>query len=591
VPDLTDLERDTLAEVGNISLGSSATALSVLLNREVQITTPRLEVLEMSEIQLDYPLPCLAVEVDYTVGLEGSNLLLIKESDAIIIAALMMNEPYEGKEGPMGEIEQSAVQEAMNQMMGSMATSMAELFMRPIDISPPQVERYDLSKEKFTIQGYEADSMFVRVEFNMLVEDIIDSVMVQIIPIEFAKTMTGYLLPGASDSAPAPEQDSLSGSEAVPEDLHVTEEIDHTGGPEISAESSIETSFSEPGSVGLSDLEKDTISEVGNISLGSSATALSVLLNKSVDITTPKLEIIKVGEIQKKYPVPCLLVEVDYTVGLKGSNVLLVKESDALIIAALMMGEEPVGKEGPLTEIEMSAVQESMNQMMGSMATSMSELFQRTIDISPPRVEMIDLTNNRVMLGDLNPEDDIVHVAFSIKVEDIIDSVMVQVIPIEFAREMAGYLLHDQFDMATSVIEEGPADIPAVEYSIPEVTPDLKETEAVAEAPVIQQPVKQPIRRPAPKTQDQIDIQKLELVRDIPMDVTVVLGSTRLPLGMLFSLDKGGIVELDCSENDPVEIMANDRLLARGEVVLMNDQLGVRITEIQFEEVIESYGI
>jgi len=110
--------------VGNISLGSSATALSVLLNREVQITTPRLEVLEMSEIQLDYPLPCLAVEVDYTVGLEGSNLLLIKESDAIIIAALMMNEPYEGKEGPMGEIEQSAVQEAMNQMMGSMATSM-----------------------------------------------------------------------------------------------------------------------------------------------------------------------------------------------------------------------------------------------------------------------------------------------------------------------------------------------------------------------------------------------------------------------------------------------------------------------------------
>ena len=589
--DLTALERDTLAEVGNISLGSSATALSVLLNREVQITTPRLEVLEMSEIQMDYPLPCLAVEVDYTVGLEGSNLLLIKESDAIIIAALMMNEPFEGKEGPMGEIEQSAIQEAMNQMMGSMATSMAELFMRPIDISPPQVERYDLSKEKFTIQGYEADAMFVRVEFNMLVEDIIDSVMVQIIPIGFAKTMTGYLLPDASDSAPEPEQSPVSGPEAAPEDLHVKDEADHAGGADRSAESSIDTAFSEPGSAGLTDLEKDTISEVGNISLGSSATALSVLLNKKVDITTPKLEIFKVGDIQEKYPVPCLLVEVDYTIGLKGSNVLLVKESDALIIAALMMGEEPGGKEGPMSEIEMSAVQESMNQMMGSMATSMSELFQRTIDISPPRVELIDLANDRVMLGELNPEDDIVHVAFSIKVEDIIDSVMVQVIPVEFAREMAGYLLHDQFEVATPDVEESPADIPAIEYSIPEATPDIKETETAVETPVYEQPVKQPARRPIAKTQDQLDIQKLELVRDIPMDITVVLGSTRLPLGMLFSLDKGGIIDLDCSENDPVEIMANDRLLARGEVVLMNDQLGVRITEIQFEEVIESYGV
>ncbi len=589
--DLTALERDTLAEVGNISLGSSATALSVLIDREVQITTPRLEVLEMSEIQMDYPLPCLAVEVDYTVGLEGSNLLLIKESDAIIIASLMMNEPFEGKEGPMGEIELSAVQEAMNQMMGSMATSMAELFMRPIDISPPQVKRCDLAKEKFMIQGYEAQAKFVRVEFNMLVEDIIDSVMVQVIPIGFAKTMTGYLLPEASDSAPAPEQDSASGPEAAPEDLHVTEEADYNGETASPIERATDISFSEPGSVGLSDIEKDTISEVGNISLGSSATALSILLDKAVDITTPKLEIVKVGDIQKKYPVPCLLVEVDYTTGLKGSNVLLVKESDALIIAALMMGEAPEGKEGPLSEIEMSAVQEAMNQMMGSMSTSMSELFQRTIDISPPRVELIDLANDRVMLGELNPEDDIVHVAFSIKVEDIIDSVMVQVIPIEFAREMAGYLLHDQFDMTTLAPEEAPADIPAIEYTIPEIAPDPKEFEKAEDVPVYEQPVRQPARRPVPKTQDQVDFQKLELVRDIPMDITVVLGSTRLPLGMLFSLGKGGIVDLDCSENDPVEIMANDRLLARGEVVLMNDQLGVRITEIQFEEVIESYGV
>jgi flagellar motor switch protein FliN/FliY len=588
--ELSSLEKETIGEVGNISLGASATALSVILNREVDITTPRLEQLHLSDVQRNYPIPCLAVEVSYTTGLQGSNMLLIKEKDAVIIAAMMMGETFEGKEGPLNEIELSAVQEAMNQMMGSMATSMSELFTRAIDITPPKIERIDMAEEKIMFGEYSDEDLFVQVEFNIKVEDIINSVMVQVIPVAFARQMAGYLLGEVSDSASASAPEADAGAEAGSEQKSdVAAEFNNNA-----VEEAIIAPTGQEGEE-LSDLEKDTLGEVGNISLGSSATALSLLLNRSVEITTPKVEIIKVKDIQKKYPIPCLLVEVDYIEGLRGSNVLLVKEDDALIIAALMMGEEkPKDKEDPLTELEMSAVQEAMNQMMGSMATSMSELFMRTIDISPPRMELIDLSDEREMLADMDSEDSIVHVEFSIKVEDMIDSVMVQVIPMEFAREMAGYLLKDHYgedDLTSQTVKT-----PAQKSAPPE--PEIVEKEEIKREIPSEKAADRKPAKPQPSTSaplfkgiSDLDLEKLDLVRDVPMDITVVLGTTRMPLGGLFALDKGGTVELDCNVNDPVEIIANDRLLARGEIVMINDQLGVRITEIQFEEVLDQYNV
>ncbi len=560
--ELTLLEKDTIGEVGNISLGASATALSTILDRSVEITTPRLEVVSLDAIRQEYPHPCLVVDVKYIVGLEGSNLLIIKERDAIIIAAIMMGESFEGKEGPLNEIEQSAVQEAMNQMMGAMATSMAELFQRPIDISPPQVKTCTLAGDSNLFADYGEDQQFVRVEFSMKVEDIIDSVMVQVIPVEFARNMAAHLLGDYSETAPGSEEIDTAGAGAVAE--------------ETALETFISSGADEVDKYGLSELEKDTISEVGNISLGSSATALSVILDKAVEITTPKLNVVQIKDIQEKYPIPCVMVDVEYTVGLQGSNMLLVKKADAMIIASLMMGEEPhEDKDAILSEIEMSAVQEAMNQMMGSMATSMSDLFQRPIDISPPRMELIDLGDERLMLSNLDPEEYVVHVEFNIKVEDIIDSVMFQVVQLDFARTMAGYLLGGAMDSA------------------PEAAGEVKRDERLEkDGGYFEEPARQSTLAPAAaRLPLSVDLQKLELVKDIPMDVTVILGSARVALGKLFALGRGGIVDLDCSANDPVEIMANDRLLAKGEIVMVNDQLGVRITEIQFEEVIESYGI
>ncbi len=543
--ELSLLEKDTIAEVGNISLGASATALSTILNKSVDITTPRLEVLPLDQVQQTYPVPCIAVKVEYTAGLQGSNMLLIKEEDALIIAALMMGESHEDKAGPLTEIELSAVQEAMNQMMGSMTTSMSELFQRPIDISPPGVTLINLAEEKETLEEISDEDQVVQVEFTMKVEDIIDSFMVQVIPVEFARQMANDLLSGEAGMASVSDEELL-----------------------------------------LSDLERDTIAEVGNISLGASATALSTILNTMVDITTPKLNIIKVDQIQEKYPLPCVLVEVDYTSGLEGRNILLIKQEDAAVIASMMMGESGEDKDRPLSEIELSAVQEAMNQMMGSMATSMSELFQRPIEISPPKMTLIDLAEDVTLLKGLRPDEDVVHVEFTIKVEDVIDSVMLQVIPIKFAKTMTSFLLSGgAAEPPTEVIEEVDDNDIDISSIVGEVIAETEKQQPAAE-PV--QPEKEPDTYRLPPT---ADIQKLEMVKDIPMDIIVVLGSTRLPLGELFSLNTGGIVGLNCSASDPVEIMANDRLLAKGEVVMINDQLGVRITEIQLEEVMDSYGI
>ncbi len=582
---LSVLEKDTIAEVGNISLGASATALSTILDKMVDITTPRLDVLDSADLQQKYPVPCLVVEVEYISGLEGKNVLLIKERDAVKIAAMMMGEAPDNKVGPLNEIETSAVQEAMNQMMGSMATSMSELFQKTIAISTPKIDLINLGDEEPALSTLKEAEKVVQVEFSMKVEEIIDSVMVQVIPLEFAKKMAAQLLGEEPESALAPDENT-AGPEA---DAGSDQQEEQSGEIEKDA---IETAAIDFGdqtaqTVLLSDLEKDTVGEVGNISLGASATALSVLLNKTVEITTPHLEVRKIKEISEDYPLPCLLVEVDYSSGLEGSNVLLIKEQDAMVISALMMGDPPGSMEGPMGEIAISAVQEAMNQMMGSMATSMSELFQRTIDITPPTIEQIDLSSEHSQLSGLKPDDQVVHVEFSIKVEDLIDSVMIQIIPVEFAKKMAQDLLYGQQE-EDALPEAQPAVDPF------DNRPDLEYAADIEEAVIdSKQKEKEPVSSPAPKSDSSygIDLQKLELIKDIPMDIEVVLGKARVSLGRLFSLDKGGIVDLDCNVHDQVELMANNKLLAKGEVVMINDQLGIKITEIQFEEVIDSYDL
>ena len=144
----------------------------------------------------------------------------------------------------------------------------------------------------------------------------------------------------------------------------------------------------------LSPMEQDALGEVGNISFGSSATALSALLGQKVDITTPSLSMINRNKLEEEFPHPYVAIQVEYTIGLSGMNLLVIKQSDAAIIADLMLGGDGLNPKPELGEIQLSAVQEAMNQMMGSAATSMSTVFNKKVDISPPTIDLMNISQN-----------------------------------------------------------------------------------------------------------------------------------------------------------------------------------------------------
>lgn len=194
----------------------------------------------------------------------------------------------------------------------------------------------------------------------------------------------------------------------------------------------------------LTSQEKDTIGEIANISMGSSATALSALVNNlKVDITTPVVELIKKSDSLNDYSNNCILVHINYIKGLSGSNVLILKEADVKQIADLMMGGMGFGIEGELNELHLSAVSEAMNQMMGSASTSLSMLLQRDVDISPPKTDIIDVESVKIFEKLFESEEkDFVKISFKLKIGDVVDSVMVQLYPIKFAQEMIALFLN-----------------------------------------------------------------------------------------------------------------------------------------------------
>jgi len=188
----------------------------------------------------------------------------------------------------------------------------------------------------------------------------------------------------------------------------------------------------------LTKQQQDTLGEIANISMGSSATSLSALLNNlKVDITTPKIEFIRKSEALDDYHNVCVLVHINYVKGLSGSNVLILKENDVKIIADLMMGGQGVAGPDEIGEIQLSAVSEAMNQMMGSAASSMSQLLNRVVDISPPKTDNIDVESVKIFERLFeSPEIDFVKITFNLKIGTVVDSVMVQLYPISFAKDM-----------------------------------------------------------------------------------------------------------------------------------------------------------
>ncbi|MEA4834279.1 MAG: flagellar motor switch phosphatase FliY [Anaeromusa sp.] len=344
----------------------------------------------------------------------------------------------------------------------------------------------------------------------------------------------------------------------------------------------------------LSDVEHDALGEIGNISMGSAATTLSILLGKRVSITTPKVGVSSLKEIQNACPLPFLVVEVGYTHGVHGTNLLAIKESDALIIADLMMGNDGTNPPTELNELYMSAVGEAMNQMMGSVATSMSTMFKQKIDISPPKANLIHFATHEPLTSALTATENVVRVAFRMEVEDLIDSEIMQILPVEVARTLVKNLMGDIASQQAAA-PAAPAQ-PVAAPTAPQTAPPMA---AAAPAPAAAMPPQQGYYAPPQPSyqQPQVPVQAVQfsplvpgamagvdgnigLILDVPLQVTVELGRTKKLIREILELSPGSVLELDKLAGEPVDVLVNGKLLAKGEVVVIDENFGVRITDI-----------
>ncbi len=335
----------------------------------------------------------------------------------------------------------------------------------------------------------------------------------------------------------------------------------------------------------LSSIEQDALGEIGNISFGSAATALSTLLNQKVEITTPTVSVVKRTELKDEFPIPHVAVQVTYTEGIEGANLLVIRKTDAQIIADLMLGGEGTNPSPDFGELQLSAVGEAMNQMMGSASTSMSTIFNKKVDISPPKIDFLDVESNTSLIPD---EEILVKVSFRLKVGELIDSNIMQLIDAEFSKNLVHKLMNPEPVMEIEPVADYAAEeeiaVPAPPISHYEESKQ-RETRTMP-APSYQPQMRDVSVQPASFSDfgdfesNQSETKNLDMLLDIPLQVTVELGRTKKTIKDILEMSQGSIVELDKLAGEPVDIFVNQKMIAKGEVVVIDENFGVRVTEI-----------
>ena len=383
----------------------------------------------------------------------------------------------------------------------------------------------------------------------------------------------------------------------------------------------------------LTDVEKDAIGEVANISMGSSATTLYSLVNRKVNITTPVVTLATWNTLLDTYEKPCVFIQIKYTQGLDGTNILVLKEHDVKVITDLMMGGDGTNTDGELGELHLSAISEAMNQMMGSAATSLSTLLQTVIDISPPESSLFDLTEVKdgkeiaPFLGGT-----FVKIAFRMQIDDLVDSTIMQLYPIDFAKKLVETFINTQMSSLDGAAEEQPAQVkdsaseqnmqgsaamagttdhmpqPGMDSMGQQGSVNMNGMPQMGMNPMGNMGMNQmgnmngmgmmnQMGMPGQNVQnvnvqpaqfqsfsnDQMGMtgqENIGLIKDVPLEVTVELGRTTKSISDILDFSPGTIIELDRIAGEPIDVLVNGKFVAKGEVVVIEESFGVRITEI-----------
>ena len=362
--------------------------------------------------------------------------------------------------------------------------------------------------------------------------------------------------------------------------------VDADSTSEEAASDAVQTSSDISKAEKLTPEESDALGEISNISMGTAATTLSILVNNRVDITTPTVSYTTLEELSAQCEAPVVFIYISYKTGLQGKNLLILKERDVKVITDLMMGGDGTNVDDTeLSDLHLSAICEAMNQMMGSAATSMSSMINEKVDISPPTATRVDFGEglDEAALGDL------------------VDSEIMQLYPIEFAR-----LIYQQFVGKTGgdSAENAPASqavaVEPASQPVPEPTP-TPQPQAVPQnfANPQQQPMagmQQPMYAVPPQDiniqpaqfqnfaqapqLDGIAPENIDLIMDVPLEVTVELGRTSKSIKDILDFAPGTIIELDKLAGEPIDVLVNGKFVAKGEVVVIEESFGIRVTEI-----------
>ncbi len=388
---------------------------------------------------------------------------------------------------------------------------------------------------------------------------------------------------------------------------------------------SVDSSSSVNEEFALTDSEKDAVGEISNISMGTAATTLSSLLNQKVNITTPTVSITQWDDLAAQYDRPCVMLQICYKEGIDGNNVLILKERDVKIITDLMMGGAGiVNDEDELTELHLSAIGEAMNQMMGSAATSLSSMFNRKIDISPPVANLVETYSDDIKDLPKFLDSSFVKVQFKMQIGDLIDSEIMQLYPIEFAQELLSLFAPSEPAAPAQTTQSAPQPSPQAQQSPPQQAPQpapqpqpaaqMPQQDMSAQMPPYGYPPMPqmppygyppmqgmpPYGYPPMQPQPQQDVnvsaasfqpfsgdvgaiahkENIDLIMDVPLEVTVELGRTKKSIKDILEFAPGTIVELDKIAGEAIDVLVNGKYVAKGEVVVIEESFGVRITEI-----------
>jgi len=381
----------------------------------------------------------------------------------------------------------------------------------------------------------------------------------------------------------------------------------------------------------LNEMERDALGEISNISMGTAATTLSSLVNLKVDITTPTVSISNLEELVDKYDRPCVFLQISYKEGLDGNNVLVLKESDVKIIADLMMGGDGnVSSEGELGELQLSAISEAMNQMMGSASTSMSSMLGTKIDISPPVASLIDLNDvmDEKTISDFL-KGDFVRIGFRMTIGNLVDSEIMQLFPIEFSKTLCNkFGVGVEKDEDTKPLEDVKSAASQSTMQMEQASQQLAGSQAYSGMDNMGMPMNNmgmgmpnmgmpmnnmgmgmpnmgmpmnnmgmgmpnmgmPMQNVNVQqaqfqafSQDNLLVSQKEninLIMDVPLEVTVELGRTTKSIQDILEFAPGTIIELDKIAGEPIDVLVNGKYVAKGEVVVIEESFGVRVTEI-----------